>query len=115
MFLTGPELHRLRESLELSTSQLAQLLGVHQATVYRWEANDGPLHMEPLQASLVARLQQALEAKKGRDRDRWIGGLLSALLIGGTLVGLAYVLSELLSEDPGRRPKASSDRKGKGT
>lgn len=41
--MTGPELLAARDALGLTQRQLAELLGVPQATIWRWEAGKHPI------------------------------------------------------------------------
>ncbi len=43
--ITGGELRQLREEKVLTVLQFADLLGVTPASIYRWEKNQGPLHL----------------------------------------------------------------------
>jgi uncharacterized Zn finger protein/DNA-binding transcriptional regulator YiaG len=63
---TGQSIVRLRQQQGLSVAQFAEQLGVSVASVYRWEATQGPLHLQagPLHA-LVAWEQQAKPQRMG--------------------------------------------------
>jgi uncharacterized Zn finger protein/DNA-binding transcriptional regulator YiaG len=63
---TGQLVARLRRQQGLSVAQFAEQLGVSVASVYRWEATQGPLHLQagPLHA-LVAWQQQAKQHRIG--------------------------------------------------
>ena len=101
--MNGFEVRTIRESLGLSPLNLANLLGVHLTTVYRWEAQgDQELRLEPLQHSLLLQMQRRLTQGPPQDFGQQ---LLHGLLIGGTLVGLACLLSDLAEPAPKRRPK----------
>lgn len=96
--MNGIEVRHIRTTLGLNPQAFANLLGVHLTTVYRWEAA-GPLEMrlEPLQSALLLRLRQkATDAKPEATGQR----LIEALLVGGTLVGLAALLSDLIQPPP---------------
>ena len=99
--MTGSDIQELRIELEMTVPQFAQLLGVHLASVYRWEAaRNNEVRLDPLQVSLLARIQHAFTSRRrGAGRERWRAGLLRALLFGGTLVALAFLLAELLPAD----------------
>jgi uncharacterized Zn finger protein len=60
---TGKSVARLRRQQGLSVAQFAAQLGVAPATVYRWETNQGPLHLQARLLNALAALQQ--QAKKG--------------------------------------------------
>ena len=57
--MTPNEIIRLRNTLGMTQSQLATLLGVHAQTVYRWETN----RLDPtrFQAALLEAARQALK------------------------------------------------------
>lgn len=96
--MTGEEIRQLRQTLGLGVPQFAQLLGVHVATAYRWEAvGVRTVTLDPLHAALMARLQQTLEARPVRaEQEEWGQQLLKGVLIGGTLAGLAVLLAGLI-------------------
>src|SRR5262249_10883485 len=60
---TGKSVARLRRKQGLSVAQFAAQLGVSPATVYRWEATQGPLNLQVRLLNALAALQQ--RAKKG--------------------------------------------------
>ncbi len=96
--MTGEEIRHLREVLGMAVPQFAQLLGVNPTTAYRWEtAATKPVSLDPLHASLLERLAQSLGARhtKAEQLD-WAKKLTGAVLVGGTLAGLAVLLSELV-------------------
>lgn len=98
LLMKGKEIEQIREALRMSPPQFAQLLGVHISTVYRWaSAGDAYVKLDPLHASLLARIQASLSERtaKGEWED-WAEQILKALLIGGTLAGLAIILCEVL-------------------
>ena len=101
--MNGNEVRAIRETLGLSPLNLANLLGVHLTTVYRWEAQGAQqLRLEPLQHSLLLQMQKRLRQGPPQDLGQQ---LLQGLLIGGTLVGLAYLLADLAEPNPKRRTK----------
>lgn len=94
MRITGTEIKQLRDTLGMSVPHFAELLGIHLATVYRWESvgsNAPPLG--PLHQRLLAHLQQQANVRALKIRQQWAGQLLQAVLIGGTLAALAQLLS----------------------
>jgi DNA-binding transcriptional regulator YiaG len=60
---TGKSVARLRRQQGLSVAQFAAQLGVSSATVYRWEATQGPLNLQARLLHALAALQQ--QTKKG--------------------------------------------------
>ena len=60
---TGKSVARLRGKQGLSVAQFAAQLGVSPATVYRWEAKQGPLNLQARVLNALAVLQQ--RTKKG--------------------------------------------------
>ena len=111
---TGQQIAELRSALGMNVQQFAQLLGVHLATVYRWEAA-GPdvVRVEALQMSLLTQLQRGLGARRARERQAWVDSILRGLLVGGTLVALAVLLQELLPED--QQPSRQRSRRRNST
>jgi uncharacterized Zn finger protein len=65
---TGKSVAQLRRKQGLSVAQFATQLGVSPATVYRWEAIQGPLNLQARLRNALAGLQQ--RAKKGVDQRR---------------------------------------------
>jgi uncharacterized Zn finger protein len=55
---TGKSVARLRRQQGLSVAQFATQLGVSPATVYRWEATQGPLNLQARLLNALAALQQ---------------------------------------------------------
>ena len=55
---TGKSVARLRRQQGLSVAQFAAQLGVSPATVYRWEATQGPLSLQARLLNALATLQQ---------------------------------------------------------
>lgn len=102
--MTGADVVRLRQELGMSVTLFAELLGVHRASVYRWERAGGELLvLDPLPERLLLRLQQTVEQRPTNGARRaWRDGLRKAVLTGGTLQGLALLLD-------GLAPSALSD------
>jgi len=105
--MTGNEIRSLRTSLGLSAQRFAELIGVHFTSVYRWESvGPNKVNLEPLQTALIYRLhEKALKAPKATGEQ-----LLQGLLVGGTLLGLAYLLSDLIEPKPKPRRAAARRR-----
>ena len=108
--MTGTDIRRLRELLGMQVPQFAQLFGVHVTTAYRWEtAGAQTVSLDPLHAALFARLQQSVDARPAQtQRTDWGKQLVTAVLIGGTLAGLAILLAELL---PTTAPETQAKRR----
>jgi len=60
---TGKSVARLRRQQGLSVAQFAAQLGVSSASVYRWEATQGPLNLQVRLLNALAALQQ--QPRKG--------------------------------------------------
>lgn len=61
--MTPDELKKWREDHHVSQSELAELLGVHLGTIYRWEASDRTI--PPYLALALETLALKLSPKKG--------------------------------------------------
>jgi hypothetical protein len=104
---TGDEVRRLRESVGVSPTHFAILLGVHFATACRWElAGARSLELDPLHAALLARLAK-LESTLARPTRRiaWGRELAVAIDAGGTIDALALLFSEPHPARPRRRTR----------
>lgn len=89
--MTGPEIRAVRESLQLSQTQLASLLGVHAVTVSRWET--GIQHPTPYQAGLIQQFGRAAQRKE-------VATQIAAVLVGaGAIAGLFFLLKWALEDD----------------
>jgi len=60
---TGKSVTRLRRQLKLSVIEFSRQLGVSAASVYRWEATTGRLHLQPRPLAALAALQQQSRGK----------------------------------------------------
>ena len=68
---TGKSVARLRRQQGLSVAQFATQLGVSSATVYRWEATQGPLTLQARLLNAMAALQQRVKQNgTGSHPDR---------------------------------------------
>lgn len=98
--MNGNEVREICSTLGLSPQHLASLVGVHLTTVYRWEGQAASeLRLEPLQHRLLLQLQKRAQVGQPKDLGRQ---LIECLLVGGTLVGLAYLLADLVETKPRR-------------
>jgi len=98
--ITGQEIKRLRNILDMSVLHFSELIGVHLATVYRWESfgNKAP-PLGPLHQRILEHLKQQLGMKTHKGSRFFADELRRALLEGGTLVALAYLLASAGSQD----------------
>jgi uncharacterized Zn finger protein/DNA-binding transcriptional regulator YiaG len=64
---TGKSVARLRRKQGLSVAQFAAQLGVSSATVYRWEATQGPLNLQARLLNALAALQRQHGQKRRGD------------------------------------------------
>ncbi len=97
----------MRKRLDFTPGEMADLLGVNVATLYRWEAADGKLNMGPLQVKILEYLRYRFEVMgteklpSGCSRWTesgirvWILGLRQSITLGGTLHGLSYLLKPI--------------------
>ena len=102
MRLPGNEIRHVRKTLGLTVAQFAIVLGVHASSVHRWEAA-GPdaVPVDGLAANVLTALRQRVQAGPeavcaARDTGTRVA---EALLIGGTLVGLAVLLEFLVDRE----------------
>jgi transcriptional regulator with XRE-family HTH domain len=102
--MTGIEVKELRRQLDMQPHGLAEMLGLHVATIYRWESHGRKvIRMEPLQQRLLEALKERLHhasAKRIRDAR---GEIRKKLLVGGALPALGVVLAWLLGPITVRR------------
>ncbi|MBN8525000.1 MAG: hypothetical protein J0M02_06680 [Planctomycetes bacterium] len=97
--MTGSEILGLRTKLGMSIQQFSQLLGVHHSTAYRWEqAGTKAVVLDSLQERVLTHLEQRLAEQTAKEREAWTDSLLKTLLVGGTLVALAFLLSNLMKK-----------------
>jgi hypothetical protein len=97
--MTGPEIKAVRTTLGHDPYVFAKILGVHLSTLYRWERSRGEAHIDPLQAEILDRLRSNLAARETPDQRKLGEDVLKAVLVGGSLVGLTYLLNEIVKTD----------------
>jgi transcriptional regulator with XRE-family HTH domain len=95
--LTGAKVRALRLRAGLKPGELAQLLGIHSVTVYRWETLP-ELHVEPFQQQLLALLDAELSRRTAQEATELRDSIRNGLLVGGTLLGLCRLLCARFGE-----------------
>jgi hypothetical protein len=96
--MTGTEVQRIRQGLELTTRGLADLVGVHSSSVHRWELrgeSEVKLERFPLQLLELARF-----ALKQRGAKKFVKELRFAFVTGGGLFALYRLLDFALLKQP---------------
>lgn len=96
--MTGKHMKGLRDALGLEPFAWADVIGVHVATIYRWETSD-VVKMDPLQRRIVDALHQRLPAMPAAERKDLGARVRNALVGGGPLVGLYELLSFVTSKE----------------
>ncbi len=81
--MNGTEILQLRNRLDLTQPQFAQLMGVHPMTVSRWERNE--LSPTPHQIAFMTAYKKGAEDKKVREE-------FGAVLIGAGIVAAVLLL-----------------------
>jgi transcriptional regulator with XRE-family HTH domain len=99
--MAGPGIKYLREALGLDPYVFAKILGVHVSTLYRWEQTRGEVRIDPLQADILEKLRANLAVKKRAEQKQMGEAALQAVLVGGALVGLAFLLNEIVKSGGG--------------
>jgi hypothetical protein len=97
--MTGPEIKAVRTTLGHDPYVFAKILGVHLSTLYRWERSRGEAHIDPLQAEILDRLRTNLAEREMTDQRKLGDDVLKAVLVGGSLVGLTFLLNEIVKVD----------------
>lgn len=111
---TGNQIRELREALGMTPEQFAGLLGVHQSSLYRWEAKgEEVVRLDPMQVRLLVVIREQLVQKRPEERVEWGKALLAALVIGGGLFALFKLLEVVFADSPTAR--ASGSAKGGGS
>lgn len=98
--ITGSGITSLRTALSLAPRELAELLGVHTVTVYRWEGHAARTpRLDPLHAQLLTLLQVETD-RRGTPRRRAEFGsrMRTAIALGGGLLGLYNLLDAAFGE-----------------
>ena len=90
--MIGLEIKKLREALGLTQAQLAQLIGVHHLTVWKWE--NGQSVPTPHQQMLLSTFGKA------QQQEPEIGDQVAQLLVGaGVGVALYYLLKAVFGKE----------------
>jgi hypothetical protein len=97
--MTGKHLKGLRDALGLEPFAWADVMGVHVATIYRWETSE-VVKMDPLQRRIADALHHQLPAMPSAARKELGVRVRNALVAGGPLVGLYELLSFVTKETP---------------
>ncbi|MCC7073229.1 MAG: helix-turn-helix domain-containing protein [Deltaproteobacteria bacterium] len=106
--VSGSDVRSLREELQLTTTDLATLLGVSNSTVRRWESVP-TAQVDAGSARVLAVLKDELAQKRGENERRaFKAAIMKALLVGGGLFALFVVLKAVFdkpknSEEPDER------------
>ncbi len=87
----------VREAFKLNPTEMAELMGVNYTTWYRWEQS-GTATADPLHQKLLAFMMHSLKEMSETDRLWWIDYTKTSLQLGGTLRGLAALLSPLVEK-----------------
>lgn len=97
--ISGPGIRTLRESMGLSVTQFAAVLGVHPNSVHRWERlHDAPVEGVPL--AVISGLRERLERPVPKHDAAAVGKQVqNKLAIGGMVLALAFLFLLLTAED----------------
>lgn len=99
--MTGHDIKRLRERIGLTAQQFADIFGVHQSTVYRWESAARSLvEIEPLQEKLLLCLGDITRGRTDAELSALYGSLEIALRLGGPLRAIYELLGMVYKERP---------------
>lgn len=103
--MTGHDVKTIREWLGLNAHAFAAVLGIHVASVYRWETTKKDLTIDPLQREIIAGLSKIWAATKPIpariEAGRAMGDRITKALQGsGSLAALRVVLDAILKEIP---------------
>lgn len=93
--MRGVDILELRQGLGLEAYAFAITLGVHTSTLYRCERSRRALKMDPLQAEILTRLAVDFRARTPSEKSELGQKIVSGLLTGGQLYGLAALLDHI--------------------
>ena len=109
LHISGAAIRQIRGELGMTQPQFAQLFGVHPMTVYRWEAELVSLSI--LHVEILVGLQAWLAEQNRRRQQELRDSIIKGLAIGGTIAGLALLLSELAAPEKPKRRKRTQRKK----
>lgn len=90
--MTGLDIKKLREAMELEAFAFARILGVHVSTLYRWEQSADAVTMDPLQREILEQLAAKFRSRRAAEKKELGQKVLAGLLAGGALMGLSFLL-----------------------
>lgn len=94
--MRGVDIQQLRLELGMTVPQFAQLLGLNQTSIYRYEAaGDREIPIDPLPLKLITALQHQMarpDASTAPTHVQLGDSLTNALVLGGTLLALYTLL-----------------------
>ena len=96
--MTGTDVAQIRAQCGWSAQQLADLLGVHPSTIYRWESVEGEFAADPLQRDILITLQALWRRSSSEQRLELRTTIDEARAKGGTLRALSALLNAIFTE-----------------
>ena len=99
--ISPQEIRFVRESLGMSSSQFAAVLGVHPTTVSRWEnSKKAVVPVEGMAQNVLAGLIRRIENENQAKRTKAAGQeIANALVFAGVLVAIAMLARYAAGED----------------
>lgn len=95
--LQGARVRQIRESLGMTVPQFSSVIAVHPGTVHRWESAGAlPVTIDGVAANVLAALDQRLHSGQEFKPNQVGEDVVKALLIGGALVALGLLITELV-------------------
>ena len=91
--MNGDEIKKLRERLQVTQNQFANLLGVHSVTVSNWER--GATEPQPYQQGLLESFKKAA----AREESGNIGNIIAGTLIGAGIGAALYLILKAAFEE----------------
>jgi transcriptional regulator with XRE-family HTH domain len=101
--ITGHRVRQIREALGMTVPQLATVMAVHAGTLHRWEASGPePIAIDGVAANILAALNQKVPPSPTQaasfNPDEVGQQVIQALLVGGALLALGHLISELVGK-----------------